>query len=63
MPPKEIDRKIAVIFVADAVGYSQHMRKDEDETLRSFRACSKILEKLFDPLIGKSVVLYFKKNN
>jgi SAM-dependent methyltransferase len=24
---------------------------------------TRILEKLFDPLIGKSVVLYFKKNN
>ena len=47
MSQKEIDRKIAVIFVADVVGYSQHMKKDEDETLKSFRACRKILEKLF----------------
>ena len=47
MSQKDIDRKIAVIFVADVVGYSQQMKKDEDETLRSFRACKKILEKLF----------------
>ena len=24
---------------------------------------TRILEKLFDPLMGKSIVLYFKKNN
>ena len=53
MSKKEIDRKIAVIFVADVVGYSQHMKKDEDETLRSFRACKKILEKLFDEHDGR----------
>ena len=28
----EIDRKIAVIFVADVVGYSKHMEKDENAT-------------------------------
>jgi len=50
---KDIDRKIAVIFVADVVGYSQHMKKDEDETLQSFRACRKILEKLFDEHDGR----------
>ena len=26
---KEIDRKIAVILVADVVGYSKHMEKNE----------------------------------
>ena len=29
MSGSEIDRKIAVIFVADVVGYSKHMEKDE----------------------------------
>ena len=53
MSRKDIDRKIAVIFVADVVGYSQHMKKDEDETLQSFRACRKILEKLFDEHDGR----------
>ena len=47
MSGSEKSRKIAVIFVADVVGYSQHMKKDEDETLLRFRACRKILEKLF----------------
>ena len=42
----EIDRKIAVIFVADVVGYSKHMERDENATIRSFNACEKILNKL-----------------
>ena len=33
MDSKDIDRKIAVIFVTDVVGYSKHMEKDEDATL------------------------------
>ena len=31
--PSNIDRKIAVIFVADVVGYSKHIEKDEIKTL------------------------------
>ena len=42
----EIDRKIAVIFVADVVGYSKHMERDENATIRSYNACEKILNKL-----------------
>ena len=30
----EIDRKIAVILVADVVGYSKHMERDENATLK-----------------------------
>ena len=30
----EIDRKIAVIFVADVVGYSKHMERDENATIK-----------------------------
>ena len=29
----EVDRKIAVILVADVVGYSKHMERDEKATL------------------------------
>ena len=29
----EIDRKIAVILVADVVGYFKHMERDENDTL------------------------------
>ena len=42
-----IERKIAVIFVTDVVGFSKSMEHNEDETLRSFRACKDILDKLF----------------
>ena len=30
MISSDIDRKIAVIFATDVVGYSKHMEKDED---------------------------------
>ena len=46
MDTKDIDRKIAVIFATDAVGYSKHMEKDENQTLKSFETCNEILEKL-----------------
>ena len=46
MDTKDIDRKIAVIFATDAVGYSKHMEKDENQTLQSFETCNEILEKL-----------------
>ncbi len=32
----EIDRKIAVILVADVVGYSKHMERDENATIKSY---------------------------
>ena len=41
----EIDRKIAVIFVADVVGYSKHMEKDENATIKNYSTCEKILYK------------------
>ena len=53
MAEKEIDRKIAVIFATDVVGYSQLMKNNEIETLKSFRSCKKILEGLFKEHGGK----------
>ena len=49
MSNNDIDRKIAVIFATDVVGYSKHMEKDENATLASLNACNKIIE----PLIKK----------
>ena len=40
----EIDRKIAVILVADVVGYSKHMEIDENATLKAYVKCEKLLE-------------------
>ena len=48
----EIDRKIAVIFIADVVGYSKHMEKDENATIKSYNACEKILDKLLKKYRG-----------
>ena len=31
----EIDRKIAVILVADVVGYSKHLERDESATFKA----------------------------
>ncbi len=48
----EIDRKIAVIFVADVVGYSKHMERDENATIKSYNECEKILKKLLKKYKG-----------
>lgn len=48
----EIDRKIAVIFVADVVGYSKHMEKNENATITSYNACETILNKLLKKYKG-----------
>ena len=49
MSTQDTDRKIAVIFATDVVGYSKHMEKDEDATLSSLNECNKIIE----PIIKK----------
>ena len=50
---KDIERKIAVIFVTDVVGFSKMMEVNEDETLRSFRSCRDILDNLFNEHGGR----------
>ena len=52
MSPNEIDRKIAVIFVADVVGYSKHMEKDENATFKAYGECETILNKLLKKYKG-----------
>jgi class 3 adenylate cyclase/TolB-like protein len=47
MANKEIERKIAVIFATDVVGYSKSVEVNEEQTIKNFRACKKILEDLF----------------
>ena len=47
-----INRKIAVIFVADVVGYSKHMEKDETATFKAYGECEKILNKLLKQYKG-----------
>ena len=43
MSEKETDRKIAVIFAIDVVGYSKHMEVDESEAVKNLRACENLL--------------------
>ena len=45
---ENINRKIAVILVADVVGYSKHMEKDENSTLRAYSECEQILKHLLE---------------
>ena len=40
------NRKILVIMIADAVGYSKHMEVNEDATLASYKECEAILKDL-----------------
>ena len=40
---KKIDRKIAVIFATNVVGYSKHMEANESETILNLRECEAIL--------------------
>ena len=47
MTSENINRKIAVIFATDVVGYSTSMEANEVQTLKNLKACKKILEDLF----------------
>lgn len=46
MSDEVVNRKIAVILVTDVVGYSKHMEKNEDATLKAYSECEKILKEL-----------------
>ena len=45
MSNAQIDRKIAVIFAADVVGYSKSMEADEAKTINNLRACRTLVNK------------------
>ena len=49
----KIERKLAIIFVSDVVDFSIMMKRNEDATLKSLRACIKILEGLLDENDGR----------
>ena len=53
MKENEVNRKIAVIFATDVVGYSTAMEENEVQTLNNLRACRKILEDLFQQHGGR----------
>lgn len=45
-------RKIAVILVADVVGYSKHMEQDEKATLEAYAECENLLKDLLEKRNG-----------
>ena len=47
MASENINRKIAVIFATDVVGYSTSMEANEVQTLKNLKVCKKILDDLF----------------
>ena len=53
MSDKKINRKIAVIFATDVVGYSKHMEADESETILNLRECEALLLGLFEKYEGR----------
>lgn len=53
MSDKNINRKIAVIFATDVVGYSKHMEADESETILNLRDCEALLLGLFKKYAGR----------
>ncbi len=53
MSDEDIDRKIAVIFATDVVGYSKHMEANESETVKNLRACERLLTELFKKHNGR----------
>tara|TARA_Y100001954_G_scaffold231143_1_gene279961 strand:+ start:854 stop:2722 length:1869 start_codon:yes stop_codon:yes gene_type:complete len=53
MSDEDIDRKIAVIFATDVVGYSKHMEVNESETVKNLRSCEKLLTELFEKHNGR----------
>ena len=53
MIKEKIERKIAVIFATDVVGYSKHMETDESETIHNLRQCEAILTGFFERHDGR----------
>ena len=56
------NRKISVIMVADAVGYSKHMEANEDATLASYKECEAILKDLLKNTVQSLIQLATRFN-
>lgn len=53
MAKQKIERKIAVLFATDVVGYSKHIETDESETIHNLRECEDLLTELFEKHEGR----------
>ena len=63
MASENIDRKIAVIFATDVVGYSTSMEVNEVQTLKNLKACKNILQDFIYFVIWSNYFLHSKKVN
>ncbi len=57
MAEPRVDRRLAAILAADAVGYSRLMGADEEKTLAALKACRR---EILDPKIAKHQGRIFK---
>ena len=48
-----LDRKTAIIFATDVVGYSKHMENDENLTFQSYDLCELVLTNLLEKYKGR----------
>ena len=53
MAQQSIDRKIAVIFATDIVGYSKHIESNENATIINLRSCEEIFVRLLEKHGGR----------
>ena len=57
MSDVDANRKIAVILVADVVGYSKHMERDEKATLKAHSEYKSLLKALLKRRNGSILIL------
>ena len=60
MSEEEINRKIAVIFATDVVGYSKSIENNETQTLKNLKECRNILDNLITLSSKNLLFLAFK---
>ena len=53
MSESKSERKVAVIFATDVVGYSTMMEKNEDQTLKNLKSCRNIIEGMIKEYHGR----------
>ena len=53
MPDERLERKVAVIFATDVVGYSKSIESDEAQTIKNLRACKQLLNECLNKHDGR----------
>ncbi len=55
MASDSLDRRLAAVLSADAVGYSRLMGEDDEATVRTLQAHRSVIERLIDTFRGRVV--------